>query len=105
MVLLFGKGGVDHLGSGGPAFLSTLRAHTLAVRAIVDQRQRATLAPWGRRGGLVFNAEQQKRVDELCKMIAGENDYARVAELARELNQLLEAKGTVNPVPDGGEVL
>jgi hypothetical protein len=48
----------------------------------------------------VINAEQQKRVDELCKMIATEKDVARVAELARELNQLLEVKAAVDPVSD-----
>jgi hypothetical protein len=37
-------------------------------------------------------AEQQRRVDELCRMIADEQNPAKVTELARELNQLLEAK-------------
>jgi hypothetical protein len=40
----------------------------------------------------VINAEQEKRVDELCRMIGNEKDPTKVAELARELNELLEAK-------------
>jgi hypothetical protein len=45
----------------------------------------------------VITTEQQKRIDELCKMIAEEKDVARVTELARELNQLLEIKGRPTP--------
>ena len=51
----------------------------------------------------MINAEQQERVDELCKMIATEKDVARVVELARELNQLLEVKGTVSPGDEAGK--
>jgi hypothetical protein len=40
----------------------------------------------------MLSAEQQKRVDDLCRQIAVENDYSKVAELARELNDLLETK-------------
>jgi len=49
------------------------------------------------KGKALINAEQQKRVDELCKMIAEEKDCVRVAELARELNQLLDAKALSTP--------
>jgi hypothetical protein len=31
-------------------------------------------------------------VDELCRMISAEKDYAKVAELARELNELVVEK-------------
>jgi hypothetical protein len=40
----------------------------------------------------MLNAEQQKRVDDLCRQIANEKDHETVAELARELNDLLEVK-------------
>jgi hypothetical protein len=43
-------------------------------------------------GGPVISPEQQKRVDELCRLIAEEKDYAKVAKLARELNELLTEK-------------
>ena len=46
----------------------------------------------------MLSAEQQKRVDELCRQIANEKDYETVVALARELNELLEAK-TKPPVP------
>jgi len=38
------------------------------------------------------NPEQQKRVDELCRMISDEKDTTKVTEYARELNELLEVK-------------
>jgi hypothetical protein len=40
------------------------------------------------------SAEQQKRIDYLCEQIEIEKDPSKVAELARELNELLEAKAT-----------
>lgn len=40
----------------------------------------------------MISAEQQKRIDELCKLIAVEKDHGKITELARELNDLLEAK-------------
>lgn len=40
----------------------------------------------------MISAEQQKRVDDLCKQIAAEKDYGKIAKLARELNELLAAK-------------
>ena len=40
----------------------------------------------------MINAEQQKRVDALRKQIALEKDHSKIAELARELNALLETK-------------
>jgi hypothetical protein len=41
---------------------------------------------------LILSTEQQKQVDDLCQQIAVEKDYSKVAELARELNDLLETK-------------
>lgn len=38
------------------------------------------------------NEERQKRIDYLCEQIDVEKDPGKVAELARELNDLLEAK-------------
>ncbi len=38
------------------------------------------------------SAEQQKRIDYLCEQIEVEKEPTKVAELARELNDLLEAK-------------
>jgi hypothetical protein len=38
----------------------------------------------------VINAAQQKRVDELCGMIATEKDHKKVSEFARELSELLD---------------
>jgi hypothetical protein len=40
----------------------------------------------------MLSREQQKQVDDLCKQIAVEKDYSKVAELARELSDLLETK-------------
>ena len=40
----------------------------------------------------MINAEQQKRIEYLCEQIEVEKDLSKVAELARELNDLLEAK-------------
>jgi hypothetical protein len=40
----------------------------------------------------MINADQQKRVDELCKRIANEKDLSKIAGIARELHELLEAK-------------
>jgi hypothetical protein len=40
----------------------------------------------------MITPEQQKRVDELCKMIGAERDLDKVSELARELNELLAEK-------------
>jgi hypothetical protein len=40
----------------------------------------------------MLSTEQQKRVNDLCKQIAVEKDYGKVAELARESNDLLETK-------------
>jgi hypothetical protein len=40
----------------------------------------------------MISPEQQKRVDELCRMISAEKDHAKIAELARELNELLVEK-------------
>jgi hypothetical protein len=40
----------------------------------------------------MLRAEQQKRVDDLCRQIANEKDLDTVAELARELNDLLETQ-------------
>jgi hypothetical protein len=45
----------------------------------------------------VINAEQQKRVNELCKLIAVEKDAAGVVDLACELNLLLEEKALPSP--------
>jgi hypothetical protein len=38
------------------------------------------------------NAEQQKQIDHLCEQIEIEKDNSKIAELARELNDLLEAQ-------------
>jgi hypothetical protein len=40
----------------------------------------------------MLSAAQQKRVDDLCRLIANEKDHGTVAELARELNDLLDTK-------------
>ena len=40
----------------------------------------------------MLSAEQQKRVAELCRLIAEEKDDSTVAELVRELNDLLAIK-------------
>jgi hypothetical protein len=40
----------------------------------------------------MINAEQQKRIDYLCEQIEVEKDPGKTIELARELNDLLEAK-------------
>lgn len=40
----------------------------------------------------MISAEQQKRVDALCKQIAAEKDYGKIAKLAHELNELLAIK-------------
>jgi len=42
--------------------------------------------------GPMINAEQQKRIDYLCEQIEVEKDPRKVAEFARELTDLLEAK-------------
>jgi hypothetical protein len=46
----------------------------------------------------MIDAEQQKRIDFLCKQIEVEKDPSRVAELARQLNDLLEAKAKPKPL-------
>jgi hypothetical protein len=40
----------------------------------------------------MISAEQQKRINELCQLIEVEKDDSKITELARELNNLLEAK-------------
>ena len=42
--------------------------------------------------GPMLNAEQQKRIDYLCEQIEVEKDPSKVAEFARALSDLLEAK-------------
>jgi hypothetical protein len=37
----------------------------------------------------MIDAENQKRIDDLCAKIVVEKDPGKVAELARELNKLL----------------
>lgn len=49
----------------------------------------------------MISVEQQKRVDDLCKQIAVEKDHSRISVLARELNDLLEAKAKL-PRPTSG---
>jgi hypothetical protein len=46
----------------------------------------------------MINAEQQKQIDYLCEQIEIEKDNSKIAELARELNDLLETK-TKPPTP------
>jgi hypothetical protein len=45
----------------------------------------------------MINAEQQKRIDYLCEQIEVEKDPSKVAEFARELNDLLDAKANSLP--------
>ncbi len=40
----------------------------------------------------MINTERQKRIDDLCKLIGEEEDHSKMTELARELDELLEAK-------------
>ncbi len=40
----------------------------------------------------MIDAEQQKRIDYLCKQIELEKDPSKTIEFARELNDLLESK-------------
>ena len=40
----------------------------------------------------MLDAEQQKQIHYLCEQIEVEKDPSRVAELARQLNDLLEAE-------------
>jgi len=40
----------------------------------------------------MLTAEQQKRVAELCRQIAEENDNEKLSEFVRELNDLLAIK-------------
>jgi hypothetical protein len=51
--------------------------------------------------GAMLSREQQKRVNDLCRQIANEKDHGKVAELARELNDLLETKAKP-PLPTNG---
>lgn len=39
-----------------------------------------------------FSPEQQKRIDQLCRMISEEKDHSQIKDLARELNELLAEK-------------
>jgi hypothetical protein len=47
------------------------------------------------------SAEQQKRVDDLCRQIAEEKDDEKLSEAVRELNDLLAIKypPTTSPQP------
>jgi hypothetical protein len=49
----------------------------------------------------MLSAAQQKRVDDLCRLIANEKDHGAVAELARELNDLLAVK---NPPAEANDL-